>query len=214
MRTDSLFYRLSYRFAKANWVTGEPRPELKEIVSARKPGRVLDLGCGTGDNAIFLAKQGWKVVGVDYVPKAIEIAKDRARSAQSSVDFRVADVSSLRGAGVTGPFDLLVYVGCYHGIPTSIRDAYAAEVAAVAGPGADLYIVGVSSPPAIWRLIGASGLPADDVPRRFGSAFEVIDQRAVGAMGRLSQLLLYHLVRKPSAKVTDEESVLPIGRRG
>jgi len=63
MRLDSLFYRLAYRFGRPRWDTAEPRPELDGLLQGRRPGRALDLGCGTGTDAIYLASHGWEVTG-------------------------------------------------------------------------------------------------------------------------------------------------------
>lgn len=199
MRLDSFFYRLAYRFGDPRWDTDEPRPELAELFHGYHPGRALDLGCGTGTNAVYLASQGWEVVGVDFVPAAIERGKARALKAGSSARFVRADVTRLREAGVDGPFDLLVDIGCYHAIPAGLRDAYAAEVAAVARPGADLYLAGISDPPTVWRLLGAGGMSAAELRQRFAAEFEVVDARAVGPVGRASRFVLHHLVRRHAA---------------
>lgn len=90
----------------------------------------------------------------------------------------------------------MVDIGCYHGIPAGRRDAYAAEVAAVTKPGADLYLAGVSDPPAAWRLLGARGINADDLRRRFGAYFDLVDERKAGAIGRAGPFVLYHLLRR------------------
>ena len=84
MRLDLLFYRLAYRFGRPRWDTAEPRPELEGLLPGRRPGRALDLGCGTGTDAIYLASQGWEVTGVDFVPEAIATARTRARAAVHS----------------------------------------------------------------------------------------------------------------------------------
>ncbi len=196
MRLDSFFYRLSYRSGKPPWDTGEPHPDLDEIIDGRQPGRALDLGCGTGTNAVHLAQRGWEVVGVDFVPEAIETARSRARNAGSSVHFVRGDVAHLREAGVSGPFDLIIDIGCYHAIPIDLRDAYASEIAAVARPGADLHLAGISKPPAIWRLMRATGVNADELRRRFGGDFALMDQHTTAAIGRTSNFVLYHLVRE------------------
>jgi SAM-dependent methyltransferase len=99
MRLDSLFYRLAYRFGRPRWDTTEPRPELAGLLQGRRPGRALDLGCGTGTDAIYLASHGWEVTGVDFVPEAITTARTRARAAGSTANFVAGDVTRLRQAG-------------------------------------------------------------------------------------------------------------------
>jgi SAM-dependent methyltransferase len=193
MRPDLFFYRLAYRFGKPRWDSTEPRPELKELLQDCPPGRALDLGCGTGTYAIYLAKQGWDTLGVDFVPEAIATA--RARAAGSTASFVAGDVTRLRRAGVAGPFDLIIDIGCYHAIPVGRRDAYAAGVAAVARPGADLYLAGITDPPATWRLLGARGVSAGELRHRFGADFDLAEERTAGPAGRVSQFVLYHLVR-------------------
>ncbi len=196
MRPDSLFYRLAYRFGRPRWDTAEPRPELEGLLPGRRPGRALDLGCGTGTDAIYLASHGWEVTGVDFVPEAIATAQTRARAAGSTASFVAGDATRLRQAGVSGPFDLMMDIGCYHAIPARLRDAYAAEVAAVARPGADFYLAGIADPPATWRLLGAQGVSAADLRRRLGADFDLVDERTAGPAGRASHFVLYHLVRK------------------
>ena len=87
-------------------------------------------------------------------------------------------------------------IGCYHAIPARLRDAYAAEVAAVARPGADFYLAGIADPPATWRLLGAQGVSAAELRRRFGADFDLADERTAGPAGRVPHFVLYHLVRK------------------
>ncbi len=206
VRLDSVFYRLAYRAGKPAWDSDEPHPELNQIIAGRQPGRALDLGCGTGADAVFLAHHGWEVVGVDFVPAAI----NRARSTASSARFILGDVTQLREAGVGGPFDLIIDIGCYHAIPSDLRDAYVAEVAAVARPGADLYLVAISKPPASWRLLRAEGVSTDELRRRFDGAFELADQHSATAIGRASNFVLYHLVR--TQEVAGSSPASSIGR--
>lgn len=197
MRLDTLFYRMTYRFGKPRWDTGRPRPEIERVIGGRPPGRALDLGCGTGTDAIYLAKAGWEVVGVDFAPEAIATARDRASAAGAAATFVTADVSRLREAGVSGPFDLVLDVGCYHAIPEGIRDAYAAGVAAVTKPGSDFYLAGISGrTPATWRLLGARGVSAAELRGRFGGEFELADEGTAGPAGRVARFAVYHLIRR------------------
>jgi SAM-dependent methyltransferase len=191
MGRDSLFYGLAYRFGKPRWDSDQPRPELEELISSKPSGRALDLGCGTGTNDVYLASHGWQVVGVDFVPGAIEKARQNAQRAGVAASFVLGDVSRLRAAGVEGPFDLLLDIGCYHAIPQNRRDAYAAEVAAVARPGADFYLAGISDPPATWRMLGAGGVTGNELRARFSASFEIVEVKQNG-----SHFAAYHLVRR------------------
>jgi cyclopropane fatty-acyl-phospholipid synthase-like methyltransferase len=113
-------------FKKPPWDTGISPPELIAYLQTHPPGRALDLGCGTGTNAITIAQHGWQVIGVDFAWKAIAEAKGKARTAGVQVDFRIGDVSRLEG--VSGPFDLILDIGCFHGLTSAGRRVYAERV--------------------------------------------------------------------------------------
>ncbi len=195
MRRNSLFYRFAYRFGTPRWDSPEHRPELEELARNHRSGRALDIGCGTGSDALYLASQGWDVVGVDFVPQAIASARGRALARGSTARFVAGDASRLREAGIAGPFDLIVDIGCYHSIPDRFRDAYATEVAAVARTGADFYLAGIDDPPVSWRLLGARGVDAVELRRRFGEDFDLVEERSASGAGRVSRFVLYRLIR-------------------
>jgi len=196
MGIASFFYRLTYRAGTPRWDSSEPRPELLTLAQGRPPGRALDLGCGTGTDARYLASQGWEVVGVDFAPEAIAAATARAAASANPATFITGDVTRLAEVGVAGSFDLVIDIGCFHSLPTSRRDSYAAGVAAVTRPGSDLYIAGISRPPAAWRLVGARGVTEDDLTRHFGHDFELVGQEAGGHVGRAGTFAYFHLVRR------------------
>ena len=75
-------------------------------------GEVLDIGCGLGDNAIYLASRGHSVTGLDGSPAAIEEARRRAAAAGVTVNFDVADATAL--SGYEGRFDTVVDSALYH----------------------------------------------------------------------------------------------------
>ena len=78
------------------------------------PGRAIDLGCGEGDNAIFLAEHGFQVTAVDFAPSAIKGAK--ASDAGVDVDFVIDDITTL--ATVSGTFDIVVDYGTFDDLST------------------------------------------------------------------------------------------------
>jgi 2-polyprenyl-3-methyl-5-hydroxy-6-metoxy-1,4-benzoquinol methylase len=83
----SRFEMLQRRYQERNlpWDLPLPPPEIVALAGELPPGRALDLGCGVGRTAIYLAAAGWSVDGVDFVPEAIQMAEERvdSRSARS-----------------------------------------------------------------------------------------------------------------------------------
>ena len=102
-----LFYEMMYRYFRAPWDIGA-RDELISLVESGriKPCRAIDLGCGTGANAIYLAQKGFDVTGVDYAEAAIDKARTLAKEAGVQVTFIADDLTNLRH--VSGTFDFLL----------------------------------------------------------------------------------------------------------
>jgi cyclopropane fatty-acyl-phospholipid synthase-like methyltransferase len=125
-----IFYQWRYFRGQTPWDTNITPPELVELIQAEKfpPGRALDLGCGTGTNAIYLAKHGWQTLGIDYVPRAIDAARAKAKAQNVSVEFRAADV--LAPGALPAPFDLILDIGCFHALDANGRARYAQNVKA------------------------------------------------------------------------------------
>jgi methyl halide transferase len=103
-----------YRDADTPWDSGLPSRELQRVLQERQiqPCRALELGCGTGTNAVFLAEQGFDVTAVDCAAPAIERARARAAAAGVEVEWIEADVQHF-GAG-REPFGFVFDRGCYH----------------------------------------------------------------------------------------------------
>ncbi len=126
------FNRWYWQRVPPPWDTGISPPELIAFINTHPPGRALDLGCGTGTNAITLAQHGWQVIGVDFAWRAIQIARHKACAAGVAVDFRLGDVTRLDW--LSGPFDLIFDLGCFHGLPARGRSAYATHVRRLLAP--------------------------------------------------------------------------------
>ncbi|MDF3298201.1 class I SAM-dependent methyltransferase [Streptomyces tropicalis] len=156
-----------YRDGRPPWDTGVTPPELVALVEgpdALTPGRVLELGCGTGTNAVYLARHGWRVAAVDLIDRAVRQAREKAVSAGADVTVLCGDATRLDEVGVPGPYDLFFDLSCYCGIPPHRRDAYAAGLTTRAAPGARLLMFGYG-PEAFDDPI--SGVTADELRARF-----------------------------------------------
>lgn len=112
------------------WDIRRAQPAIAELVRSGdfRPGRVLDVGSGTGDNAIFLAKSGFSVVGIDIVPRAVEIAKERAANQKVVVEFRVGDALKLRSYFSRGEYDSVIDSGLFHSLMDEERPVYARQI--------------------------------------------------------------------------------------
>lgn len=177
-------YELWYRFGRPPWV-GDARPELVDLVQTGRlpPGRAIDLGCGEGDNAIFLAAHGFDVTGVDFAPSAIRKARDKAEATGVHVDFLVDDLTRLRR--VQGTFDLLVDYGALDDLGASARDRYVEQVVPLARPGGRFLLWSFEWEPRGWERVvqrlpfGAMALAPGEAARRFGGDFAI--ERIAGA---------------------------------
>jgi cyclopropane fatty-acyl-phospholipid synthase-like methyltransferase len=116
-----LFFRLFY-LSNPPWDSGITPPELEEFIATHPPGRAIDLGCGTGTNAITLAGHGWQVRGVDFVPKAIRKGQRKARQTGLQVDLQIGDVTDNRF--FEGEYDLILDIGCFHTLSAEQRRSY------------------------------------------------------------------------------------------
>jgi SAM-dependent methyltransferase len=101
-------------------------------------GDVLDIGCGLGDNAIYLARQGFNVTGLDISPTALITAERRAKDAGVDVTFAVTDSTKLEG--YTDAFDTIVDSGMFHCLDDDAKRSYAAAARRATRPGATLLL--------------------------------------------------------------------------
>jgi SAM-dependent methyltransferase len=181
MSSRQLLFKTFYRLGFVPWDGHPLASSLRGLVEgedALPAGTALDVGCGTGDNAIYLAKNGWQVTGVDFVAKAVDKAKAKAAANKVDVKFARADATRLSSEGVGTNFDLIVDNGCLHGMNAEDRDAYVREVSAVAAPGARLLLIEFVT----GGRFGVPGIDADEVEQRFTSGWTLLSSGSEPAM--------------------------------
>ena len=106
-------FEWAYRSGSPPWDIGQPQPAIVRLAEAGLiNGDVLDVGCGTGENALYLASLGLSVVGVDAAPTAITKARAKARKRANSAKFLVGDAVALEGLG--REFDTVIDCGLFH----------------------------------------------------------------------------------------------------
>jgi cyclopropane fatty-acyl-phospholipid synthase-like methyltransferase len=117
------------------WDQALPPPELIAFAEGAPPGHALDLGCGTGRASIYLAQRGWTCDGVDFIPAAVDLARERALAAGvgDRTRFSVASVAHLDEFAPS--YDLAIDVGCMHNLRGDDLVSYAAGVARLVHPG-------------------------------------------------------------------------------
>jgi cyclopropane fatty-acyl-phospholipid synthase-like methyltransferase len=134
---------------KPRWDIGRPQAAIVELAKAgRFHGRVLDLGCGTGENAIYLAARGCKVVGVDGARAAIASAQRKAGAQGVAIEFLVHDALSVSALGAT--FDAVLDSGFFHTLGDDGRLLYKEELTLVMAPGASLSLLCFSEREPDW----------------------------------------------------------------
>jgi SAM-dependent methyltransferase len=139
--TFSLWY-----FRRPPWDSGIVPPEVADFIATHSPGTALDLGCGTGTSSLALAKTGWTVTGVDFVPRAIRLARRKARRAGLTVDFRAADAARLPESLFTIPYSLVLDIGCFHGLSPAGKSAYLDQLPRLLAPGGTWLLYGFFKP--------------------------------------------------------------------
>jgi ubiquinone/menaquinone biosynthesis C-methylase UbiE len=124
---------------KDQFWSGRANAHLPTVATRLTPGRVLDLGCGEGGDAVWLAKSGWQVVAVDIATNALQRARTAAIAAgvQDRIDFQQHDLSDSFPDGV---FDL-VSAQFLHSTVRLERPQILARAAAAVKPGGTLLIV-------------------------------------------------------------------------
>lgn len=122
------------------WNIQAPQPVFVEVEKAGEvAGRVLDVGCGLGDNALFFAERGYQVTGIDFSPSVIEQDASKARERGLQAEFVVADATTMEG--VKGPFQTVVDSALFHCLDEKAQQSYISALHGICEPGARLHLL-------------------------------------------------------------------------
>jgi SAM-dependent methyltransferase len=139
-RMTGLPWDASYRGGPAPWDIGRPQQAVVRVASAGGfVGSVLDAGCGTGENTLYIGSQGLPVLGVDVADIALAIAREKARERGLAAEFSAADAFQLHRLGRT--FQTVLDCGLFHTFDDEERPRYVASLASVTERGATVYVL-------------------------------------------------------------------------
>jgi SAM-dependent methyltransferase len=171
--TRSLFDE-AYESRTAPWVIGEPQPAVVELErTGRISGRVLDAGCGAGEHTILLTQLGYDVLGIDFSPHAIALARENAARRGVDARFVVGDAMALGGAdgpdGAEGGYDTILDSALFHIFDDPDRQTYVASLHAGCRPGGTVHVLALSD---AGRGFGPE-VSEDQIRRAFADGWEL-----------------------------------------
>lgn len=155
------FFDTAYQGAPP-WEIGRPQDDVIRLEKRGGfKGKVLDIGCGSGENALYLASKGYEVLGIDRVAAAIDLARAKAEERKIACEFLVADALQL--SKLKKQFDTVLDSGLFHVFSDADREKYARSLAKVVKNRGTLHI-----------LCFSTDEPPGEGPRRVGER-ELID---------------------------------------
>lgn len=164
-----------YQSGDTPWDTGQPSKELQRTIQevGIVPGRTIELGCGTGTNAIWLAQQGFEVTAVDFSSLALEKARHKATEAGVRIQFLEVDV--LNPSAIHERFPFFFDRGCYHVVRRLDVDKFLATLEGITEPGAlGLILTGNAKEP---HDPGPPVVSETELRSELGRPFEIVHLR-------------------------------------
>ena len=158
------------------WDIGRPQGEFVRLAEeGLVKGEVIDLGCGTGENALMFASRGSRVLGIDSAPLAIAKAKRKAQERGSHAEFLVADALEL--SSIRRSFDVATDCGLFHTFSDAGRRAFEASLKGALRMGGRYFMLCFSDrEPSDWG--GPRRITKAEILRTFRGGWKVDSIRA------------------------------------
>jgi cyclopropane fatty-acyl-phospholipid synthase-like methyltransferase len=185
-------FETAYQTAVPKWDIGHPQAAYVALAeSGAISGKVLDVGCGTGEHVLMLAARGLDVTGVDTAESAISHADEKARDRGLTARFFVHDATRL--AGLAEHFDTVLDCGLFHVLDDVSRVAFADSVHSVLRPGGHYFMLCFSDQQPVH--IGPRRVSQKEIKETFSGGWRVnsivpsrIENKAVGGLAWLADI--------------------------
>ena len=153
------------------WDIGRPQGEFVRLAdSGELRGEIIDLGCGTGENAIMLAGRGNRVLGIDTSPRAVAKARQKAEERRSDAEFRVANALDIQGLGRA--FDCAIDCGLFHTFSNGQRKEFETSLRGALRTGGRYFMLCFSEEePADWG--GPRRVTKDEIAGTFRDGWRI-----------------------------------------
>jgi SAM-dependent methyltransferase len=163
-------FDVSYQTGTPPWDIGRPQPAFVRLLEAGEiRGRVLDLGCGTGEHALMAGAAGLEAWGVDAAPTAIGQAREKAARRVLDVRFEVGDALDM--SGFRAEFDTVLDCGLFHVFDDDERARFVASLGGVVAAGGRYFMLCFSDKqPGDW---GPRRIRRDELIASFVHAWQV-----------------------------------------
>jgi SAM-dependent methyltransferase len=174
-----------YKTGNLPWDTNEPDDHLVKLIGMRTilPGKALEVGCGTGTNSIWLARQGFSVLGIDIAQTAIDLANKNNNDKSLSCEFALLDF--IHDNSLAQSFDLVYDRGCFHSFDEEKdRLLFAGQVSRVLKTNG-IWVSLIGSTEGEPREMGPPRRTAGDVIKAIEPNLEILELRSVFFQAKL-----------------------------